>query len=176
MQVWSRSRESLEQGQGKDQESWVLTSRRFLVLHAGDKERKSHYSLNPHRSHPKHSKPSTQGAVFPFPTQRSHPSPQPQPWGEAGASKIHFLQLQQFPLPDSDNDWEWLKAVHCMCGWGTACCPLSVPTPLGQAAGTACAPSKQPRGLQQRRESAEGLSQESGNLTVSPTCFCTCWA
>lgn len=136
--AWSRVRE-------RTRSSWVLTSQRSLVLHAGDKERKSHQSLNPHRRHPKHSKPRTWGAVFPFLTQRSHPSSQPQPWGAAGASNVHFHQLQHFSLPNSENEWEWLKAIHC--GWDTVCCSLCVPTPLGQAAGTACAPSKQPQGF-----------------------------
>lgn len=89
---------SLEQGQGKDQEQQVLTSRRSLVLHSGDKEKKNHQSLNPHRRHPKHSKPRTWGAVFPFLTQTSHPSPQHQPWAAAGASNIHFLHLHHSQL------------------------------------------------------------------------------
>lgn len=124
MQVWSRSRESLEQGQGKDQEqpgtdlSKISCSARW-----GQGEKESSQLKSPQMT------PQTQqtwdpGSSVPLPDPEKPPlTPTP----AAGASNIHFLQLQHFPLPDSENEWEWLKAIHCTYGWGTVCCPLSAP-------------------------------------------------
>lgn len=176
MQVWSRSRESLEQSQGEDQEqAGTDLSKISCSARWGQGEKESAQLKSPQKP-PQTQQSQDLGSSVPLPDPEKPPFTPTPALGRSRSIQDPFSSAERFPLPNSENEWEWLKAIHCMCGWSTVCCPLSVLTPLGQAAGTACAPSKQPQGLQQRREAAEGLSQESGDLMVRPTHFCMCWA
>lgn len=47
-------------------------------------------------------------------------------------------------LPNSENEWEWLKAIHCTFSWGTACCPLSVPSPRAGCRNSLCSQQTTP--------------------------------
>lgn len=167
MQVWSRSRESLEQGQGKDQEhlgtdlSKISCSARW-----GQGKEESSHSLNPQRRPPQQTQDLGRSVPLPDPEK-----PPLTPTPALGSSRnIQHPFSSAAPLPDSENDWEWLKAIHCTLGWGTVCCPH--PTRAG-CRNSLCS-QQTTTGLSAKEETAEGLNQESGDLMVSPTCFCTC--
>lgn len=87
---------------GKGSAELVLTSRRFLVLHSGDKERKSHHSFNPNRRTPQTQQTQDLGSSVPLPDPQKPPLTPTPALGRSRSIQDPFSSAAA--LPNSENE------------------------------------------------------------------------